>query len=510
MKNKKLIGIRLSFADRKKKMVNSSKSWQICAGIAFVALMDSSMASDTEQARIAYPLPFSRPSSAGGDYNTWRGAGGADVGETAVRSEPLPSRVDNSKRPQFPPIYQQKWGTCGQHAAIASVFTYEMNALRGTSADSDATRFPAYFSWNMINDAKDGGSEAYHGWEVAKRIGIPTSQSYGGHPPEQIGLWPNGYKIWREAMEYRVAGYRYSPVTSIGQLNEARGWLYNRNRPMADQKAIGGIFAMDGRMGDQTKVTVTIPPGAYAEGEEVWTRWAPTGFGHGLTCVGYDDQVGFDLNSDGKITNDVDTNKDGKINLADWERGAYIVVNSWGEKWSGDGRIFLLYSAMVDPDWERGNYLGRIEVARQIPRTTLRLKLSCNDRSDLRVSIGMAKDPEATAPTSEFAPEVLNGWPLFGESHVGHVPIVGPGDLTPIEIGIDLTALGEASGCKPGDKSRIFLRLSRADGSKADGKLYECAVRHYDAQGEFVRESMLAQQEGDIGPAELKINAVLN
>ncbi|MDB4765683.1 hypothetical protein OAG05_03060, partial [Akkermansiaceae bacterium] len=120
-----------------------------------------------------------------------------------------------------------------------------------------------------------------------------------------------------------------------------------------------GDFGATGRMGELKKVTVTIPEGEHRAGEDIWTRWGPTGYGHGITCVGYDDQVGYDLNGDGKITNDIDTNSDGKVTLADWERGAYIVVNSWGEKWSKDGRVYLLYSAMIDSTWKRGNYLGR-------------------------------------------------------------------------------------------------------------------------------------------------------
>ena len=480
------------------------------SGIAIVALMNSALASDADQARSAYPSYFTRPGAAGADYNTWLGAKSADIGETKVNPKRLPSRVDNSKRPQYPPIYEQKWGTCGQHAAIASVFTYEMNLLRGTSADSDATRFPAYFSWNMVNDAKDGGSEAYHGWEVAKRFGIPTSKSYGGVPPEKIGLWPKNYETWHEAMEYHVAGYRYTPVNTVLQLDEARGWLFDKNCAATEKNAVGGIFAMDGRMGDLTKITRTIPKGEYAEGEEIWTRWCAEGFGHGLTCVGYDDKVGYDINEDGKITNDVDTNKDGKVDLADWERGCFIVANSWGAKWSGDGCIYLPYSAMSDKDWERGNYLGRVEVSHQIPRMTLRLKLACSDRSDLRVSIGMAKDSKATAPTSEIKPEVLNGWPLFGGSSAGRVPIAGPDDATPIEMGIDLTALAIECGKSAGGKRQIFLQLGLADGSKATGKVYECAVRHYDAEGKFLRESLLAQKEGDIGPEGLKISSVLN
>ncbi len=66
-----------------------------------------------------------------------------------------------------------------------------------------------------MNHAENKGSEAYHGWEVAKRIGVPTAKSHGGVRLNKIGLWPNGYAIWREAMEYRVSGYRYSPANTI-------------------------------------------------------------------------------------------------------------------------------------------------------------------------------------------------------------------------------------------------------------------------------------------------------
>jgi len=115
-------------------------------------------------AHAAYPKPFSRPSSMGKDYDTWRDATGPDIGETAVDIRRLPSRVDNSTRPQFPPIYKQKGGACGQFTAIASIFTYEMNLLNGTAAGTEATQFPADFSWNMCNAANSAqGSEAYNG-----------------------------------------------------------------------------------------------------------------------------------------------------------------------------------------------------------------------------------------------------------------------------------------------------------------------------------------------------------
>jgi hypothetical protein len=489
-------------------MICAPKRWKIFCGLVLIFPTGMVAAEDTRtggKARAAYPRPFSRPPSAGKNYDTWRDATGADVGEIPADPAHLPARVDNSRRPEFPAIYQQKWGTCGQFASVATIFTYEMNVLDGTRAESDATRFPAYFSWNMINEAKNRGSEAYHGWEVAKLVGIPTAKSYGAVRLEKIGQWPNGYGIWREAMEYRVRGYRYSPATTVDQLNEARGWLFDRNQPDPEEKSIGGLLAMDGRMGDREKVTVTIPDGDYRAGEDIWTRWGPTGYGHGMACVGYDDKVGYDLNGDGKITNDIDTNDDGEVNLADWERGAYIIANSWGGKWSGDGRIYLLYSAMVDPTWERGNYLGRVEVARHVPRVTLKLKLACDDRTDLRMTIGLAGDAGATAPQHEFAPEAFNGWSVFRGSHAGHVPMAGPDDPTPLEVGIDLTPELKELGPEGKVPGRLYLTLGRAKGSEATGKLHECALCFHDSEGRLLREQPAKVEGGAFGESDFHL-----
>ena len=471
----------------------------------------ATLMADDMDARAAYPRPFSRPPSMGNDYDTWRDAKGPDIGETSVDINRLPSRVDNSTRPQFPPIYKQNGGACGQFTAIASIFTYEMNLLNGTQATTDANRFPADFSWNMCNSAdKKQGSEAYHGWEVAKHIGIPTVQLYGTVHRKEAGPWPNGYPIWREAMNYRVAGYRYTPAVTVSQINEARGWLFDRNRPQSAGESIGGLLALDGRMGERDKVTKTIPDGEYLAGEDLWIRWGPSGYGHGITCVGYDDRVGYDVNGDGKITNDIDRDGDGKVTLADWERGAFIVVNSWGETWSKDGKIYLLYSAMVDPTWERGNFLGRIEVSRHLPKRTLKLKLACNNRSDLRVTLGIARDKNASHPEHELAPQALNGWPLFGnpKNNVGDVPLAGPDDDSPLELGIDLTPLLEMAG--PDADGRLFLSFHLAGKSDATGLLHDCAIRSYDAKGAFIRESVVEIPNGTFGNTPLTIKTILH
>jgi hypothetical protein len=216
------------------------------------------------------------------------------------------------------------------------------------------------------------------------------------------------------------------------------------------------------------------------------------------------------IHGDGKITNDHDLNEDGKVTLADWERGAYIVVNSWAKKWSRDGKIFLLYSAMIDPTWKRGNYLGRIEVRRYLPRMTLRLKLACNDRSNLRTTIGLSDNPQATEPEHSIAPEVLNGWPIFGRSGPGHVPLAGPQMKAPLELGVDLTPLLDKLGRDQNDKAKLFLHLLRADGSNAEGELHEAAVRTCDAKGRFVSEQPFASRNGTFGEHQLHVSRVVD
>ncbi|MDF1712926.1 MAG: hypothetical protein P1U90_11860, partial [Akkermansiaceae bacterium] len=98
-------------------MITHSKRIFTTASLLFTTLHGVLIADDADQARAEYPGGFSRPPSQGKDYNTWADATGPDVGEVKVDPKRLPSRVDNSSRSQFPPIYKQRWGACGQFAS---------------------------------------------------------------------------------------------------------------------------------------------------------------------------------------------------------------------------------------------------------------------------------------------------------------------------------------------------------------------------------------------------------
>jgi hypothetical protein len=126
------------------------------------------------------------------------------------------------------------------------------------------------------------------------------------------------------------------------------------------------------------------------------------------------------------------------------------------------------------------------------------------------MTIGIAGDTDAATPEHEFAPEAFNGWPLFGGGNAGHVPMVGPDDDTPIEVGIDLTSLLKDLGPDKDGKGKIFLRLSRADGSDAVGELHECAVRTYDPKGRLLGESPLKIEDGNFGKSLLEMETVIS
>ena len=59
----------------------------------------------------------------------------------------LPPAVDNSALAAFPPIINQKGGSCAQASGIGYMFTYEVNRLlKRNASDGDANTFAYLFT----------------------------------------------------------------------------------------------------------------------------------------------------------------------------------------------------------------------------------------------------------------------------------------------------------------------------------------------------------------------------
>ena len=240
-------------------------------------------------------------------------------------------------------------------------------------------------------------------------------------------------------MKNKIAGYGFLKVDTPESLLKAKAWIYNHAGILPGAK--GGMLTIDGT-GVWDSPIHTIAKGEHESGKKIWTDWGPKYGGHVMCVVGYDDQVGFDVNKDGKITNDIDINNDGIVNLADFERGAFIVANSWGKKWGNDGKIYVLYRCLMSRAdfWDRGPFMGYAVPEHTQPAMTLRIKAVYPKRNALKLSLNL-KDKEGKEVSWE--PKVL-----FNKK-TGAVPLGGPGtEGEDFEMGLDLSDMARAMKVK--------------------------------------------------------------
>jgi hypothetical protein len=410
----------------------------------------------------------------------------------AVADEPAkqpaaktPTRVDNSLQKAFPPIIEQKGNSCAQVAGIYYAYTYEMNVIRGVAADSPKHLYPDHFTWNCLNNAIWTGSSVTDGWAIIQEMGIPTLEAYGDPNALHFAAgWPNGYDIYYRAMHNRVERYGGNPVQTPEDLEKVKSYLRDYNNPRMKQ---GGVLLFS--LQSQARKKALIAKGEHEAGKSIVTGWGIDG-SHTMVIVGYDDEVGYDFNGDGKITNDVDIDGDGKITLADWERGAFIAVDPQGPYTGDRGKWYVPYrlSALPPKQGGGGGTVWGIEPKEFEPTITLRLRFKFDDRSALRFTAGVAADPQADKPTRIFQPGIFNG-----QYKVGAVPLRGRDKNDPIEIGLDLSRF--APELKDGKYGKFFLKLDRAMGSRAKGEVSGAAILFYD-KGKLVHT-----QPFEIGPS---------
>jgi hypothetical protein len=412
------------------------------------------------------------------------------------RRGPLPARVDNSVHKYFPPILRQRGGSCAQVTAIQNLFAYEINLLRDRSSHEPRNQYPAHFTWLCLNDARGTGSSASGGWIIAREMGVPTLDAYG----DRYGYfrdsgWMSGYDRYFQAMHNRVESWGTFPLRTPEDLRKVKAWLHNHDDPA--QKVGGLLYFLALWRG---RKEVKVPAGQYEAGKTLYLSWGEQ-LAHAMTLVGYDDDVGYDVNGDGLITNDVDLDGDGKLTLADHERGAFLFANSKGTDFGDSGKAYVLYRVWGLKDGGARPTLYWVKPKKDYrPTLTLKLRFSFSDRSALRLSAGFARDPKADAPDRVFRPAVFNG-----RLRVGSVPMRGRNNPDPIEIGLDLSHLADSTG---GPAGKFFLTLDRRDGSGAAGELLQASVRSYH-EDRLVREHPFVFKEGKFGGSPLRLSLVV-
>jgi hypothetical protein len=208
-----------------------------------------------------------------------------------------------------------------------------------------------------------------------------------------------------------------------------------------------------------------------------------------MIYAGYDDNIGYDVNGDGQLTNDRDITADGKVTLADHERGAFLVINPWGRSWGSGGKAWSLMREHALTPWPRAGEVARLNDFKESPpRLMLRISLSLADRSalHLRVSDGrraLSPLPFSQQPLPHSTRNPISAWEVFGKVHRPG-PLPSPGPLAnpaggPLEMGLNLFPLS------PGGTFTLGLA---SQGKPLQGTLHDAAVVELDSSGRITRE----------------------
>ncbi|MEI6889855.1 MAG: T9SS type A sorting domain-containing protein [Bacteroidales bacterium] len=369
----------------------------------------------------------------------------------------LPAVLDNSTNACFPGISSQNtFASCQQHHSVSYVFAYEINRLRGLDGKLNANFYPSHYTYNFFNNADWGvGVTYYYSLDVLKSQGQMTGSDYGSNEEMQAWGWPSGYEKYYNGMHNRLGNMYTIPMTTEEGQNTLKHYLFDH----LDGSAAGGValYSAEAPYGVDFR---NLPQGTPEADKPVMVafNWFAN---HGGTIIGYNDSIRYDLNNDGKYTNNIDINGDGKVDIHDWEIGGFRIANSYGTWWGDNGFYYALYSAMALPygagGIENGNVIILQPLADYQPQLTMKVSFRTICRNHFRIRAGVSAD------TSLMIPEHSIDFPIF--NFQGNCRKMQGFDTIPgsdtLELGLDVSPL--LSYTEPGQSARFFLIVENQD-----------------------------------------------
>ena len=424
----------------------------------------------------------------------------AAAGRRGAAATGRPDHVNNAATRYFPPVFNQSSGSCGSASRIAYMFSHEQNAYRDRDGMKPENYFPTHFVWLLTygNSGKD---------EFITNVGVPSAKTYGGQTysnlfgynewDDEDAGWMTGYEKWFEAFHYRCT----SPTSNVASVGTeagaefAKNWLWNHCGDTSFHA--GGLIGLGVASGGKWKA---IPKTAANDeagvtGMYYVSQWG-TSVDHALTMVGYDDRIEFDLDGDGIY---------GEKN----EKGAWIIVNSWGA-WCNGGFIYCPYAYAGSAFTTDGKFNGDFwwgefyHVRKDYrPLRTIRLKMDYSHRSELLLQAGVSTDLTAEMPESMIS---MDHFKYAGDGHNGElspapaVPMLGrwaDGKLhtEPMEFGYDLTDL--SAGYDRNQPLKYFFIITRKkDKNAGSGHIYEAGIIDYEHDLEGVETPFDLGEDG--------------
>ncbi|MGD9707382.1 MAG: FlgD immunoglobulin-like domain containing protein [Candidatus Delongbacteria bacterium] len=396
------------------------------------------------------------------------------------KQKELPSKIDNSVHKYFRPVFNQVGGSCSQAAGVGYTFTYEMDRLRDLDASTTDNQYPTHFTYNFLNEGSgEVGSWWGDGWDIMKSVGIMNITEYGGHfASGGNSRWISGINEWSSAHYNKVNSYNAIDVGTEDGLNTLKNWLHNH----LEDSPYGGLAVF--AAGATSYHERTLAEGTPEAGKRVITKWGPD-VNHAMTYVGYDDSIRYDYNGDGRFTNDVDLNGDRIIDMRDWEIGAVIVANSWGDTFGNGGFIYQMYKLLADGHENGGIFYSFVDVVNPAavsePRWALEVKMKHEQRNVYRINTGVSQDVYAQTPAFS------GSYPFMNYQGGDYYPQGGRTEFDKyIEFTIDISEM--VTKIDPAQPFRYFFMTDESDpGNKYDGEIISITVvdratgrRYYD------------------------------
>ena len=325
----------------------------------------------------------------------------------------LPLSVDNSTSIHFPPIFSQIGNSCAQASSIGYMFTYEMNALLDRDALTPENRFSYLYAWNLVNEGNNEGSWNYQGLEIATSNGIMTEADFPKQRTYSEFKWASGFDKYLRSLQYKVEEFVRIEIKDTASLDIAKEYLYNKGV----EGGKGGTLVFS------SQTTGWVISNAYKGPSQsgykaILKKLADEG-GHAMSIVGYDDLIEFQR-PDGKIS-----------------KGAFIVVNSWGEDyWYHDkGRFYLPYWFFLSEhkSTQLGNdLLGILPKYEEYPEIVYKIALEYTSRNDLSFRCGISNSCRNYTPEHDFKMQIFN-------RQGGDFEMQGNNASEYIELGLDFS-----------------------------------------------------------------------
>lgn len=292
----------------------------------------------------------------------------------------LPSSVDQSKKPWFPPIGNQgSQGSCVAWSVGYYVKTFQEAQEYGWDVSNAKwqTGSPGYptqsyqnkimspaFIYNLANGGDDDGLFYYDAINLICSVGV-CSWDKMPYIQSDYTTWPSE-EAWTEAPLYRGDnnGIQYMDLDNEQGITNLKSWL------SSDQLA-----------------TISIDANKYSQltSGDVWTlnNYVIPNTNHANTIVGYDDNLAY-------------------IENGFFRYGAFKVANSWGVGFTGekvpDGFYWISYATMKQTVGSCMFYYDKISYKPELAAT---FSITHAKRSECTIEVGLG-NPNAPIITKNF------------------------------------------------------------------------------------------------------------